>query len=282
MKTYRELMVELARRLDQGLPAAVVIVVAGQGIGQTYVGCKWLFGRDMHGKDPIPLPVLLGSISGEAGVMPDWLVGAATDAANISFILGEVSVRRYESPGGWVDLFADLAVPVPSLLVCGGGHISQPLVAMGAMAGFQVTVIDDRPQFANRERFPTAYRVICQSFGPALAGLPVNSSTYIVVVTRGHRYDEVCLRAVIGSPAAYIGMIGSRRRVAGVLAGLVAEGVAPALVERVHAPIGLDIGAETPGEIAVSILAEIIHVRHRGRGAVMSLKKEGGYGSRGN
>ncbi|WP_258358487.1 XdhC family protein [Moorella sulfitireducens] len=162
--------------------------------------------------------------------------------------------------GGSVTLFLEPALPGPEIIVLGGGHVGQQVAAVAKLAGYRVTVIDDRPDFANRALFPTADRIICKNFTAALQDIKITPATFIVIVTRGHRYDYECLRAVIASPAAYIGMIGSRRRVRGVKERLVEEGVGEDLLERIHAPIGLDIGAETPTEIAVSIMAEIIRV----------------------
>lgn len=169
-----------------------------------------------------------------------------------------------------VEVFIEVVEPPATLIIVGGGHIGLALAQLGDLCGFSVTVVDDRPDYANRERFPMAERVICDDFTSALQSLPINTNTYIVTVTRGHKHDEESLRAVINSPARYIGMIGSRRRVTAVLQHLIAEGVPREAVERVRTPIGLDIGAETPAEIAVSIMAEIILERRGGTGSPMS------------
>jgi xanthine dehydrogenase accessory factor len=137
------------------------------------------------------------------------------------------------------------------------------------MCGFSVEVVDDRPEYANAERFPEADRITQGRFDEVLHGYPIDRNTYVVCVTRGHKHDEISLRAVAGSPAAYVGMIGSKRRVNAVLRHLIEDGVDPDAVARVHTPIGLDIGAETPEEIAVSIMAEIIMSRRGGSGAQM-------------
>jgi xanthine dehydrogenase accessory factor len=131
-------------------------------------------------------------------------------------------------------------------------------------------VLDDREKFANRERFPDSDQVIADDFGPALSSLKITRATYIVIITRGHQYDEEALMEVAESPAAYIGMIGSKRRVQAVRDNLAAVGFDPAKLDRVRAPIGLEIGAETPEEIGVSIMAEIVAVRRGGRGLPMS------------
>jgi xanthine dehydrogenase accessory factor len=169
-----------------------------------------------------------------------------------------------------VEVFLEVVEPQPTLIVVGAGHIAVPLAQMGKMLSFEVIVLDDREKFANRERFPDADQVIADDFGPSLASLKITRTTYIVIITRGHQYDEEALMEVAESPAAYIGMIGSRRRVQAVRDNLAAVGFDPAKVDRVRAPIGLEIGAETPEEIAVSIMAEMIAVRRGGRGLPMS------------
>jgi xanthine dehydrogenase accessory factor len=157
-----------------------------------------------------------------------------------------------------------------TLLIVGAGHIGQALCRLGAMCGFRVTVVDDRPEYADPDRLQEAAEVIRGRFEEVLTEYPVDSATYIVCVTRGHKHDEVSLKTVVGRSAAYVGMIGSRRRAKAVLAHLVEDGVDPEAVAAVHTPIGLDIGAETPEEIAVSVMAEIVKVRRGGSGASMS------------
>jgi len=142
------------------------------------------------------------------------------------------------------------------------------------MLDFKVVVIDDRPFFASKDLFPTADEIICAPFVPALQSLPITPHVYAVIVTRGHRYDADCLRRLLGTPAAYLGMIGSRRRVIDMKEMLAAEGVPKEQLAALYAPIGLAIGAETPAEIATSILAEVIKVKN------LPLA-QGGHGRRG-
>jgi xanthine dehydrogenase accessory factor len=141
---------------------------------------------------------------------------------------------------------------------------------MGAMLGFKVVVLDDRPAFANRERFPDADEVLAAEFGETLAKYPLDEQTYVAIMTRGHAHDMECLLQVVDAPVAYIGMIGSRRRVRGVLDLVKEEGCSEELLARVHAPIGLDIGAQTPEEIALSVMAEVVKARRGGTGRSMS------------
>lgn len=156
--------------------------------------------------------------------------------------------------------------PKERLIILGGGHISKTLCAFAAKTGFTPWVIDERKEFANEERFPDAERVICAPFMEALPGLQINGGDYVVIVTRGHSSDGDCLRYLLsGELPGYLGMIGSRRRVQAQFAMFEEEGVPRERLDYVHTPIGLDIGAVTPEEIAVSILAELILVKRTNR-----------------
>lgn len=184
---------------------------------------------------------------------------------------------RREVAGEPLGIFLDPLLPAQRLLILGGGHIALPLVQMGKMIGFEVTVVDDRPAFASTTRFPAADRVICDEFGKAIEEYAPDGSTFAVIVTRGHRHDKDCLAKVLESEEqpAYTGMIGSRRKVKAVLDELRAEGISPALLDSVQAPIGLDIGAQTPEEIAVSIVAEIVMVKYYGRSSGLKAQSGG-------
>lgn len=176
---------------------------------------------------------------------------------------GETAELRLEAEG---QVFLRRFTPKMRLILLGGGHVAKALCAFAAMLDYAVTVCDDRPAFANRERFPEAERVICDSFDVAIRALSVRPSDAVCVMTRGHRWDKLCLDTVFAGPQpAYLGMIGSHRRTAGLRQTLLEEGVDTARVEALHAPVGLPIGAVTPAEIAVSICAELIAHRASGR-----------------
>ena len=163
--------------------------------------------------------------------------------------------------GGTLEIFVEPVLPPAELYIFGAGHIAASLYRVAKIAGFDICVIDDRETYANRERFPDAQEVIAEDFEKAAARIMPAESSYIVIVTRGHRDDMRVLRWAVQTPARYIGMIGSRRKTITIFKELQAEGLAPELFQRVHAPIGLDIGAITPEEIAVSITAEMIAKR---------------------
>jgi xanthine dehydrogenase accessory factor len=174
---------------------------------------------------------------------------------------GDVNTARRIAPAGAHQIFVDPVAGAQRLIIAGAGHIAQPLAALGSMLGFRVTVIDDRASFANRERFPSADQIIVKPFAAEVDSLKLDRYSYLIAVTRGHAYDEETLRAALRQGRGFIGMIGSRRRVKATLDRIAEDGVDPALLAEVHAPIGLDIGADTPAEIAVAIMAEIIRER---------------------
>jgi xanthine dehydrogenase accessory factor len=162
--------------------------------------------------------------------------------------------------GGTLEIFVEPILPQPTLYIFGAGHVSTALARVAHQAGFAIGIIDDRESFANAERFPMASE-IHTSFAESFEKIQPNSSSYLVIVTRGHKDDMHVLAWAVTTDARYIGMIGSKRKVLSVYQALRKEGFLAERFERVHAPVGLDIGALTPEEIAVSIVAELIAVR---------------------
>lgn len=170
-----------------------------------------------------------------------------------------------------VRLAIEILRPQPYLLICGAGHIARALTQLGLIVGFKAIVIDDRAEFAHRNYFPDPrIELKVSDFKTALQATLISASMAVIIVTRGHKHDEACLRLVLDSPAHYIGMIGSHRRVMVVREKLQAEGFNNEQISRIYAPIGLDIGARTPEEIALAILAEVILVRNRGQNVIES------------
>ena len=163
--------------------------------------------------------------------------------------------------GGTMEVYVEPVLPDPMLFVFGAGHIGQCVAEAARGVGFRIAVIDDRIKYANRERFPMAEALYSGPWEEILPQLPVSDSSFLVIATRGHNYDLQCLRHAVGTPARYIGLLGSKRKSGLLLSTLEKEGVDQARLERVCAPIGLDIGSETPEEIAISIVAELIAVR---------------------
>lgn len=165
-------------------------------------------------------------------------------------------------------IYCELLGSQKKIVICGGGHVSIPIIKMALMTGFHVTVLEDRPKFADNARRAGASEVFCEPFDEGLARVEGDTDTFFVIVTRGHRYDQVCLESIVKKRHAYIGMIGSNLRVKKVKEAIIENGADKKIVDSVYTPIGLDIGAETPEEIAIAIMAEIIDVKRKKKQSV--------------
>lgn len=254
----------------EGLVLATV--VGGQGrLQRVPAGSKWIVHQDGRLLGTLEDPALRAGIVREAAAAL-----AAGQSRRVHLDDDGVVVHGPERDQAVLDLFLEVLAAPLEVLIVGAGHIAVPLAKMAKLLEFEVTVLDDRASFANRERFPEADRVISGNIEGVLRQYPVGPSTHLVLVTRGHQLDEEALKVVIGKGAAYLGMIGSRRRVKEVFRHLRDAGVPEDLIRRVHAPIGLDIGAETPAEIATAVMGEIVKVRRGGRAQSLSLWAGGG------
>ena len=165
--------------------------------------------------------------------------------------------------GGTLEIFIEAVLPTPLLYIFGAGHVGHELSKAATRAGFEVIVTDDRDAYANKDRFPEAAQIIAEDYDQALARITPNEAAYIVIVTRGHHDDMRVLRWAVQTKAKYVGMVGSKRKAITVFRELMKEGLKPELFDRVHSPVGLDIGAITPEEIAISITAELIALRRQ-------------------
>lgn len=187
----------------------------------------------------------------------------SSDAAKVKESISKASHRnetqRVVTTNG--EMIIEPVSGTPHLVIFGGGHVSKYISRAASMAGFRITVIDDRSEYANAVRFPEAEHTLAVDFNDALSRISVTPSTYIVIVTRGHRSDEEILERVVGLPAKYIGMIGSKRKVLTTYGHLAERGVSADVLSRVHAPIGIEIGATTAEEIGISVVAQLIAVR---------------------
>jgi xanthine dehydrogenase accessory factor len=194
------------------------------------------------------------------GLDPEWVIELAKEADDSDKPL---TVKRSDpsSLARELELHLEPVGPPEGLFIFGAGHVALPLARIAAMVGFDLTVIDDREEFANRERFPMAHRVMVRPFETVFEELDIDSRSYIVIITRGHNYDETVAAAALKTHARYVGMIGSKHKIKIVRRNLLAVGLTEGEVDRLHAPIGIEIGSDTPEEIAVSIAAEIIKVR---------------------
>ncbi|MDX2269536.1 MAG: XdhC/CoxI family protein [Bryobacter sp.] len=254
-----DLYAEVVRLRKAGQKCAIATIVEVNGSIPSYESAKILVREDGS---------MLGTIGGGCVEAEVW--NAAREVMetekprHMSFSLGQDAA--YDNGlicGGQLNVFVEPVLPQPAALIFGAGHISKSLAQVTQMAGFGVTIVDNRETFANRERFPQVDEVIAAEYEEVFPKLEVNTSSYVIIVTRGHRDDMRVLRWAITTPARYIAMIGSRRKVIAVLREFEKEGVSREDFERIHAPMGLEIGAITPEEIAVSVAAEMIAVRRQ-------------------
>lgn len=252
--------------VDRGEGVALATVVKNESGEGPPVGTKLAIWRDGRTEGSLISSEL------EAQVIEDAIAALASGQSE-TFLYPKAAVRtRRAEEMAQFEIFIEVPVN-PHLVVVGGGHVGLYVARLGKMVGYTVTVIDDRPEFANVERFPEVDNVIAEDFVDAIRSLTIDEDTAFVIVTRGHKQDEIALTEVINSSASYVGMIGSRRRVNAVLGDIHALGVPLEKLARVRTPIGLDIGAETPQEIAVSIVGEIILMRKGGTGVPMIQKQ---------
>ena len=173
--------------------------------------------------------------------------------------------------GGSVEIFIEPVLPEPSLVLMGAGHLGKAISESAIRVGFQVTVLDDRDAFANHDRFPQAKQIIVDSFQESLSQVSITVNSFILIVTRGHSHDHAALEQAIQTDARYVGLVGSRRKIHLIVQNLLEKGYRPEKFKNLYAPIGLPIGSETPEEIAISVLAELIAVR---KGAHQRSKKQ--------
>jgi xanthine dehydrogenase accessory factor len=254
----REVFAAVADALERGEPAALVTIIATQGSTPQRVGAKMLVFADGR---------MVGTIGG--GCYENDAFWKAKEAIGTR----APRVVRYELSddfaqetglicGGQMDVYIEPIEPSSELYIIGAGHVGFHLARFAHDAGFRVHIVDDRDKFANAERFPTATEVIVEDIPSWIGRAAIPAHGYAVIVTRGHTNDLEALRALAPRELRYLGLIGSRAKVARIYDALTADRMPPELLARVRAPIGLDIGAVTPQEIAVSILAELIAVKH--------------------
>jgi len=248
---------ELVRLRGLGQKCALATIVQVRGSIPSYESAKLLVREDGS---------MAGTIGGGCVEAEVW--NAAREVIetekpkHLTFNLGQDAA--YDNGlicGGQLDVFVEPVLPVPHAFIFGAGHISKSLSKVATLAGFATVVIDNRDTFANRDRFPEAAAVHAAEYEEVFPALNINETSYVIIVTRGHRDDMRVLKLAIGTPARYIAMIGSKRKVLNVVRELEKEGLPREAFERVHAPMGLDIGAISPEEIAISVAAEMIAVR---------------------
>jgi len=253
----REVLEAALRAEAAGEPVALVTVVSTQGSTPQKAGAKMLVHADGR---------LVGTIGGGC------LEAEMTRRARQAIEDRRVQVAGYDlTPeeagedglvcGGRMQVLIEPVEGTPILCLFGAGHVAQPLAGMAKACGFRVEVADDRVKFANSQRFPEADLVLVEGFAAAAAQMTLGPNSYAIIVTRGHKGDAEALESVLGRDLRFVGLLGSKAKTVHIFAALTERGVAREELARVHAPLGLEIGAQTPDEIAVSILAEMIAVR---------------------
>jgi len=248
---------EIVRLRGIGQKCALATIVQVKGSIPSFESAKLLVREDGS---------MMGTVGGGCVEAEVW--NAAREVLdtekpkNLSFSLGQDAA--YDNGlicGGQLNIFVEPVIPQPRAYIFGGGHVSKSLSKVASMSGFSTVIIDDREAYSNPERFPEADATYAAEYEEVFPQLPVNSSSYLIIVTRGHRDDMRVLRWAVTTPARYIAMIGSKRKTISVIHELEKEGMARHLFEKIFAPMGLEIGAESPEEIAVSVVAEMIAAR---------------------
>jgi xanthine dehydrogenase accessory factor len=255
----REIYEEIVNIISRGERAVLATVISVEGSAPRGSGAKMLIKQD---------DTSVGSVGG--GDLEEQVRKKAHEVLDtgqqdvLHFDLSGKSEDTAMICGGETDVLLEPIQPLETLYIFGAGHISQNTTAIAKMLGFHVVVIDYRPDYNNRENFPNADALVVEDFEKAFTHLQVDSSGYIVICTHGHAFDAECLQFAVGTNAKYIGMIGSKKKVKDTKERLIQNGVAPDKLDQVYAPIGLEIEAETPEEIAISIISQIIKVKRGG------------------
>ena len=248
---------EIVRLRGLGQKCALATIVQVNGSIPSYESAKLLVREDGS---------MMGTVGGGCVEAEVWTAAREVieteKPRHLNFSLGQDAA--YDNGlicGGQLNIFVEPVVPQPRAFIFGGGHVSKSISKVANLAGFATVIVDDREAFANRERFPEAEETYADEYEAIFPKLPVTSTSYLIIVTRGHRDDMRVLRWAVETPARYIAMIGSKRKTIAVVKELEKEGLSRAAFERIFAPMGLEIGAETPEEIAVSVVAEMIAMR---------------------
>jgi len=246
---------EVVKIRAEGEEAALVTVISASGSTPREEGAKMLVRPDGSivgsiGGGSVELQVIKEAIEVIKGGKPVHLCYRLKEGEELGMLCG-----------GDVEIFIEPVIPAPTVFIFGGGHIALPLAKMARLVGFKIVVIDNRPEYATPQRFPEVEQTLAIDYAQVFSKLKIGRTGYIVIVTHGHMGDEVVLEGALKTEAKYIGMIGSKTKNKAVYSHLLAKGITQKQLDMVYAPIGLSIHAQTPEEIAVSILAEIIQVR---------------------
>ncbi|MEL7563621.1 MAG: selenium-dependent molybdenum cofactor biosynthesis protein YqeB [Dehalobacterium sp.] len=262
-KENLEMFSRLDRLMEQGQPGMIFTILDPGGLEEIKIGSRLFVTGDGEVYGSLGIPALdrdMAKITEESNALHE----------GTGMITWKVPWFEAQASGKFIKILKERVVPQKKLIIFGGGHISLPLAEMAKILGYQVIVVDDREEFANLERFKGADKAICADFtdvlqGDLLSG-EIDCATSIVIVTRGHLQDKTCVQYLAGRSVSYIGMIGSKNKVKQTFTTLLEEGFPREELERISAPIGLDLGGQSPAEIALSILAEIVAQEHKATG----------------
>ncbi len=252
---YRDFAAQAAEAYAGGPPMAIVNVTAAPSNSDVQVGAKMLVREN-------------GDTQGGLGdsVLEAMTVTKARDL----MAMGKNDYLRFDDG---VECYIEAYTTPPTLVLIGGGHVSNAIVPIAKSVGFRIFVFDDREQFANPERFPEADITMVGDYRNGFDNLPVNANSFVVVATRGHQFDDAAVSGALKTPASYVGLLGSKRKTILIFEELIRNGFDPEELRRINAPIGLDIGGRTPEEIAISVMSEIIAFRLGGSGESMKLQE---------
>jgi xanthine dehydrogenase accessory factor len=262
MTTDLEILKEATRLLESGTKLALCTVIEKRGSGPREPGAKMIV--EENGET-------FGTIGG--GTLEMALINASIEALkeakprkvvfNLTRNEKEGAIETGLICGGELTLFIDVVAPKSRLIIVGSGHIACPLARLAEIVGFRLTIVDDNPKLANKEQFPMAERIITGDFAEILGELDVGPKDLVVIVHGEPEHDYIALRKMVEKKPAYVGLLGSRTKVATLVKRLRSDGISEKDLEVLHAPLGLDIGAQTPEEIGISVLAEIIQCERR-------------------
>ncbi len=257
VKRETDIYLEIVRLRSEGRRSALATIVRRIGSAPRKDHAKMLVRDD---------GTFVGSVGGGCVEAEVWRLAKTTlqtgRGSMLKYSMTDEDAREEGLVcGGTVEVFVEPIFPDPRVVILGAGHVGQAVAAAAARVGFRIAVIDDRDKFASGERFPDAEEILVRPFGESLDPLRVGAEDFILIVTRGHSHDQVALETAVATPARYVGLVGSRRKIQILVGQLLEKGVPAEAFRNLYAPIGLDIGSETPEEIAVSVAAELIAVR---------------------
>jgi xanthine dehydrogenase accessory factor len=261
---------EVVRLRQEGRNCALATIINSHGSIPSFDCAKMLVRDDGS---------IVGTIGGGGGELE--VIQAAREVIDtetprvVSFNLNKrPGVDAGMVCGGSLEIYVEPVVVAPRLYIFGAGHVGLSTYRVAHLSGFEVTILDERAEFANRERYPEAKDIVVGPFDEVMPTLTLSANAYILIFTPSHQSDMRVLRWAVTTPARYVGMMGSKRKVTGIFHELQKEGIAAERFERVHAPVGLDIGAQPPEEIAISVVAELIAARRRSSAALAHLRLE--------